>query len=370
MAKVLKHKLVNLFLQLYTRRRDFSHSITAFKQLKALDFRNIVIYSTTALGDFLMNTPAIHEVRKRFPDAKITIVCSSKMFDYVCTGIGKDWDQVICWNNKVKTVTKLVSDIKMQGIPDLVLILHSHNPYDYMSAIMTGTPFVFRSNYPDNPLIERWLTNYLSGFRGHTIQARLNLIAPLGCEFTEHSNEMHVPCNVENTISDCLCVGFQMGASSSERCWPVQSFVQVAQALFSYNENLKIILLGAPNEIYLSEQFFSLLPPEFHSRVQSLIGKTSMTELTQTVNNLNVLITSDTGTMHIAIALKIPTVSLFVTAGADATGPYQDPKLHQVITGFICPLLKLDDAPEMSVIKPEPVISAAIKVLDKCVCGE
>lgn len=77
--KKLKHKLVNLFLQLYTRRRDFSHSVTAFKQLETIDFRNIVIYSTTAPGDFLMNTPAIHEVRKRFPDARITVVSGNKM---------------------------------------------------------------------------------------------------------------------------------------------------------------------------------------------------------------------------------------------------------------------------------------------------
>ncbi|WP_405470871.1 glycosyltransferase family 9 protein [Morganella morganii] len=94
MSKKLKHKLVNLFLQLYTRRRDFSHSVTAFKQLEIIDFRNIVIYSTTALGDFLMNTPAIHEVRKRFPDARITVVSGNKMAPYIRTGIGKDWDDV------------------------------------------------------------------------------------------------------------------------------------------------------------------------------------------------------------------------------------------------------------------------------------
>ena len=36
MSKKLKHKLVNLFLQLYTRRRDFSHSVAAFKQLETI----------------------------------------------------------------------------------------------------------------------------------------------------------------------------------------------------------------------------------------------------------------------------------------------------------------------------------------------
>ena len=38
-----------------------------------------------------------------------------------------------------------------------------------------------------------------------------------------------------------------------------------------------------------------------------------------------VLVTGDTGPLHLAIALQVPTVSLFVTANPKWTGPYQDP---------------------------------------------
>ena len=365
MAKVLKHKLVGLFLQLYTRRRDFSHSLTEFKQLKTLDFKNIVIYSTTALWDFLMNTPAIHEIRIRFPDARITVVSGHKMADYIRTGIGKDWDHVVPWNSKVNTVPKLVRDLKMQGTPDLVLIMHSHNPYDYMSAVMTGTPFVFRCNNLSNPYMNRWLTNYLTAFHGHSIQARLDLIAPLGCQFTETSVEMRVPCDVTKTASDCLRVGFQMGASSEERRWPVDYFVQVALALFAHDKKLTVVLFGAPGETQLGEQFLARLPAPFHHRIESLIGKTSVAELTQAVNNIDALVTGDTGTMHIALALKVPTVSLFVSANPYYTGPYQNLEIHQVISGFACPLLMAQDDHEMSAIKAEPVINATIKAITK-----
>lgn len=363
MSKKLKHKLVNLFLQLYTRRRDFSHSVTAFKQLETIDFRNIVIYSTTALGDFLMNTPAIHEVRKRFPDARITVVSGNKMAPYIRTGIGKDWDDVVCWNSKVNTVTKLVRDLKAHGTPDLILIMHSHNPYDYLSAIMTGAPFVFRCNHPTNPYMERWLTNSTRFAHRHSVQVRLDLITPLGCRFTEKSVEMRIPCEVTKVSSPVRRVGFQMGASSEERRWPVANFVALARCLLTRYRDLNIVLVGAPNEIHLSGEFFNLLEPEFHSRIEPLIGKTTIEELTQTVNNLDLLVTNDTGTMHLAFALKIPSVSMHVSTCPQFTGPYQDYELHEIISGFASKLLLNEGEHEMASISVDTVIKATVKSL-------
>ncbi|GAA0334202.1 glycosyltransferase family 9 protein [Morganella psychrotolerans] len=365
MSKKLKHKLAGWFLRCYTRRRDLSHTVSEFKQLQNPDFRNIVIYSTTALGDFLMNTPAIHAVRVRFPDARITVVSSHKMHSYINSGTGKDWDAVIPWNGKIHGVPALVKAINAQGAPDLLLILHSRGPYDYLSAVISGARFIFSCSDTGIPGTERWLTNYLTAFHGHSVQARLDLIAPLGCQFTETSVEMHVPCGVTKTPSDCLRVGFQMGASSEERRWPVHYFVQVALALFALDKKLIIVLFGAPGEIPLGEQFLARLPTQLHHRTELLIGKTSVTELTQAVNNIDALVTGDTGTMHIALALKVPTISLFVSANPCYTGPYQNLEIHQVISGFACPLLMAPGDHEMSAVKAEPVINATIKALTK-----
>jgi ADP-heptose:LPS heptosyltransferase len=49
------------------------------------------------------------------------------------------------------------------------------------------------------------------------------------------------------------------------------------------------------------------------------------------IKNLDILVTGDTGPLHLAVALKIKTVSLFVTANPKHTGPYQDHQLHEVL---------------------------------------
>jgi ADP-heptose:LPS heptosyltransferase len=61
------------------------------------------------------------------------------------------------------------------------------------------------------------------------------------------------------------------------------------------------------------------------------IGKTDLKTLLGILKNVDVLVTGDTGPLHLAVALKTRTISLFVTANPSHTGPYQDPELHQIL---------------------------------------
>ena len=49
------------------------------------------------------------------------------------------------------------------------------------------------------------------------------------------------------------------------------------------------------------------------------------------LDSFHVLVTGDTGPLHLAVALKVKLISLFVTAGSRSTGPIQDPELHRII---------------------------------------
>ena len=62
-----------------------------------------------------------------------------------------------------------------------------------------------------------------------------------------------------------------------------------------------------------------------------MCGKCKIEELPYLINNLKMLITNDTGTMHLAIALKTPTISLFSATTAKGIGAYQDLKIHKTI---------------------------------------
>ncbi|EKL02556.1 glycosyltransferase 9 family protein, partial [Vibrio cholerae HC-17A1] len=63
-------------------------------------------------------------------------------------------------------------------------------------------------------------------------------------------------------------VGFQMGASTQERRWPVGSFVELAKKLIDSAPLLQIKLIGSSRELELPEEFFALLPERYHQNIE------------------------------------------------------------------------------------------------------
>ncbi|NKI73869.1 glycosyltransferase family 9 protein [Dickeya sp. CFBP 2040] len=332
MKKGWKFKAVDLYLRLVAPRKVRLQS--AQQLMDETNFSHIVIYSTTALGDFMFNTPAIHAVRQRFPDATITLVVHQKLYELVVDG--SEWQHVLCWNSKVNSVPRLVKDIRNIAEPDLAIILHSHDPYDYLSAVLSGARYVLRDNHQDGiEAMNRWLSGYVIGFHGHLIQRRLELVAMLGADINDIAMRIPFPLAPAIKHEHRIVLGFQMGASTPERCWPVEYFARLTERVCASDERIDIVLIGGgEREIAQGKAFFNTLDNQYHSRVLNNIGATTLKELVATIQGMDMLLTGDTGPLHLAVALRVPTVSLFVTATPALTGPYQDPELHDIIYGI------------------------------------
>jgi len=137
-------------------------------------------------------------------------------------------------------------------------------------------------------------------------------------------------------------VGFQLGASAAMRQWPVESFVEVGRGL-ARRHGLTPVLLGAGSETELARQFAALYG-EPHG---DLVGKTGLAELAGAVSMLRLLVTNDTGTMHLAAGLGTPVLAVFLaTAQPWDTGPYlegacclePDMDCHPCAFGSTCPI--------------------------------
>lgn len=351
MRKLWKIKALDKAIRLYILVKG--NPLQTPADLANIDARHVVIFSTTALGDFLFNSPAISAIRKRYPQAIITLVAHQKFAEFLQNG--EDWDNLVFWNNKAITLTELLKSLGKFPKPDLTLLLHSHEPYDYIAALLAGSKCIIKDNYFDNfNYRDKWLSEYTIGFRGHIIQRKLSLVESLGCDTS--NIEMKMPITVPEKVANRTpVVGFQIGASTPERCWAPQHFSAVAASLLSANADLKIILTGGPGDKHRTEIFFQHLPEALHSKISNRVGNTSLPELTALLNNMDVLLTGDTGPLHIAVAIKIPTVSLFTTANPFATGPFQDPELHDII--HITPKKShRNNAHIMDVIEPRIVI--------------
>ncbi|WP_036619886.1 glycosyltransferase family 9 protein [Pantoea sp. GM01] len=351
MRKLWKIKALDKAIRLYMLVKG--NPLQTPPDLANIDARHVVIFSTTALGDFLFNSPAIRAVRQRYPTAIITLVAHQKFADFLKDG--EDWDNLVFWNNKAITLPDMLKNLGKFPKPDLTLLLHSHEPYDYIAALLAGSKCIIKDNYVDHfAYRDKWLSRYQIDFRGHIIERKLSLVEALGCDSSNIEMKMPFPI-AEKKVNSSPLVGFQLGASTAERCWAPQHFASVASSLFITHTGLKITLIGGPDDKHRAETFLQHLPESFHSRVSNRVGNTSLPELTDLLNNLDVLLTGDTGPLHIAVAIKTPTVGLFTTANPYATGPLQNPELHDII--HILPDKdRQNSAHIMDVIEPSMVI--------------
>lgn len=135
-------------------------------------------------------------------------------------------------------------------------------------------------------------------------------------------------------------VAVQLGASEDRRRWPVERFAQVAQGLA--RQGFAPVLLGTASERPLAERFKTLCP----APAADLTGATGLRQLAATVAQCSLLITNDTGTMHLAAGLGVPCLALFLcTAQPWDTGPYlpgclclePDLDCHPCSFGRACP---------------------------------
>lgn len=151
----------------------------------------------------------------------------------------------------------------------------------------------------------------------------------------------------------------QLGASADIRRWPVAFFARAGDALWERHRLLPL-LLGSSGEIPLAGEYAAAACGPHHS----LAGKTSITDLAAVLTLSSLLISNDTGTLHLASGLGVPVVGIFLaTAQAWDTGPYAvgscslEPDLPCHPCGFstVCGL----DRACHAAVRPETVLALA-----------
>jgi hypothetical protein len=117
---------------------------------------------------------------------------------------------------------------------------------------------------------------------------------------------------------DEFVVCFQLGASEDKKRWTPERFAALAQQLVE-QKNARVILLGVREESPLGDAFERAAP----GLAIPLFGKTSIPQVGALLERAQLLVTNDTGTMHIAAAVACPMVLVSVGhVHFRETGPY------------------------------------------------
>jgi|TARA_R110002033_G_scaffold414_2_gene4064 ADP-heptose:LPS heptosyltransferase len=298
------------------------------KESNLNEFKNVLVVSNTGLGDTILATPSIKSLRKSFPNLNITFLVSKKMYplfeDYQYV------DDFIMYESGFFNQLKTISILKKKKI-DTIFLFHSNGPEDIFFSILSGAKNIFKMTDSLNHEYKSIFYNKPKVYTSHIIEEKLDLIRFFNPSIIDKTLEISSKyyVNQSKTDKDTICVGIQLGTQDLYKIWPINKFIELVNLILE-NKNINIVLLGSGElEKNLSNTLIQSI--EKKEKVKNYCGKTAINELPDLVKKLDLLITNDTGTFHLAVALEIPTISLFGPTDHRIYGPYQDLEIHDVI---------------------------------------
>ena len=301
--------------------------------------KRILAISSTAIGDTLLSTPALRSLRLAYPHAQISLLVNQQHTTLFAGN--PDIDEVIPYAGGYRRFFRLAWTLNRRRF-DVALILHGNEPQATPLAYLSGAEFRFklpndndfRFLLSNTDPVQRW------GDFPHGIDQRLAVARLAGGAPTDHKMTMPLTpaalsafalhLELQRIPSGAELIGFQAGASTVSRRWSAERFVELGKRLLTTRPQARIVLTGSPQERALAETIRAGIDS---SRVWNAAGELAIDVLPALMSRLRLLLTGDTGPMHLAIALGTPVVALFAVSDWRRSGPSTQtvPSRHIVI---------------------------------------
>ncbi len=275
------------------------------------------------MGDTLWSTPAIRAIKKKLPLSQIDLL------------IQPQWQSLF---NKNKYISNLYFYYpqwyrQLIKIPSLlrfnydhVFIFHANKDIRRVLPILRYS-YVWSHQYPDIiPGISEKQIIYIDKPM-HGILRRMEMLKKIQVPSNGTSMDIFIDKkNFKNALSYLNnrnikpkeFIYLNVGGSLPHKQWPVEQFVALAKKLLQ-KTSLSVIFGGGPEDTHRINSISHQIKQE---RV-TFAKDRSLGENCALISNAKIIVTPDSGPMHIGLALKVPTISLWPTIGLiEATGAH------------------------------------------------
>ena len=317
----------------------------------------LVVRSPNWLGDAVMALPAVRNLKAMLVNDPLTVAAPEKLAALwqACPFV----DKVIALEQP-KKLSACARQLRVEKFGSAVFLPNSLRAA--AEAWLAGIPQ--RIGYARGGrsllLTKAVPTPLRNPVRLHQRFYYLDLVAALGGpdDSSLPALRVNVPvAEAKTPMTVALCPGAEYGPAKR---WPAENFLAVAK-YFVEKHGAKIVLLGAAGDIAIAEEISKQLP-----KTENRVGKTSLAEFITALASARLVICNDSGAMHVASALNVPTVTIFGSTEPLLTGPIgtRTKVLRHHVPCSPCFLRECPiDFGCMKGIKPEMAIEAAEALL-------
>ncbi|MDI9569829.1 MAG: glycosyltransferase family 9 protein [Pseudomonadota bacterium] len=307
------------------------------------------------IGDLVLASPALRALKRGLPAAPLHLLTSREAAELARNYpyIDRIWEFPVRQLRRRKTtllaIMRLLTDLRRVRFDRAVNLYHVDS---WAGALKMGAVFQFinaqvkighgRCGFgffldhetPEDFFANRHLTEamtemaVLAGGRGD--EKGLELFwereSERRCQYLFNEAPEESLGSLGDQRGRPLFVGVNPGGDRANRRWAPERYATVADRIAAAL-SARIFIFGGPGE----EAIAQCIQGQVKSAVVNLAGKLSISDLAYVISRLDLLVTNDSGPMHMAAAAGTPVVAIFGPEDPTLMGPYTSPELYRTI---------------------------------------
>lgn len=289
------------------------------------EINKILVVQLWGIGETILTLPAIETLRKKFPEAAISVLATSR-------------NRNVFFNNK--NVNKAII-LKLNPLSILNFILKNIKEYDLavdmeeylnISAIISFFAGKNVVGYSHGARARLYNIKVKYNDQQHAVQTFLDLVRALGADYDAAKlPKLNFSKNDKNVVDKLLedgkikgndflvCVAPGAAESAKARMWPFDRYAELCNEIIS-RYKAKIIFVGDRNEIELVSSIQKKMDNK--NNAINLAGRITLNQLFYLISRCNLFAGNDAGPMHVAAAQGVKTIGLFGPNLPVRFGPY------------------------------------------------
>ncbi|MHB8482360.1 MAG: lipopolysaccharide heptosyltransferase II [Nitrospiria bacterium] len=340
--------------------------------------RNILIIKLSSMGDVIHTLPVPQALKTLYPGARISFLVN-RQYEEILTG-NPYIDEILLFDRKFRnhffksifSLMKLVRKMRKESF-DLVIDLQGLLRSGLISWASNGRNVIGLGNAREGSLFFYNQVIPADNAKLHAVDRYLLIPKTMGWEEKPQFNikidkkdKVFVEdfIKAEKVKSYLKLIGIQPVARWKTKEWSGANFAKLAD-LIQQNQEYQVVFLGSREELLQVQKIVR----QMKTLPIIATGKVNLKQLAALLKKCEILITNDSGPMHLAAALNIPVIALFGATDFRRTGPYGDQHLilHKDI--FCSPCLNRNCLNKnrpmecMETITPEEVFEALKKIV-------
>jgi ADP-heptose:LPS heptosyltransferase len=351
---------------------------------------NKILYiKMVGFGSIVLATPAINAMRKKYPHAKTYILTLEQNRPVV--ELMDEFDEILTIDHSVGVLSAFRNCFKVLFLTrklkfDIIFDLEILSRMSSIFVFLCGSVFSvgFGSFYVYRDVFYNSIVSF--DHSQHMKDIYLKMVSILGVEIKEKktTNFSLIPEEVELRVHEemslydydkrpIIFVNINSGELTFLRRLPLDKMRRLLTEICKKREDVQLAFIGSPSEKPFVEEFFKTLPPEVAERSMNFAGRMNIAELLAAFKLGALYFGNDSGPLHLAAAVGLPTVAFFGPETPNLYG-YNESPHRMFYTNYFCsPCLNSFNFKHSSCklnsclieIEEEPTVDAVVEIISQ-----